>query len=647
MQLSIIIVNYNVRYFLEQCLHAVYKAIKPLQAEVWVVDNASTDESVEFLQSRFPWVHIIANEKNEGFARANNTALRQCKGDYILFLNPDTLVAEDTLVNCLKFLQENADAGALGIRMIDGQGNFLPESKRSFPSPITSFFKLMGLTSLFPKSRFFAKYTLGYLDEFKNHEVDVLAGAFLMTGKKLSDELGGFDETFFMYGEDVDLSYRIQQKGFKNYYYSGSTIVHFKGESTKKGSLNYVRMFYQAMSIFAKKHYGGGKASVFGFFIQMAIWLRAGISAISGMLLKIGLPVVDTLLIYCSFLYVNLLWVANVRNGQPYSTELTNIAFPAFTILFLCSAILAGLYDRTYKLSKTFSAAIISIIIMLATYSLLPEKYRFSRGVILISGITATALMLLLRRLLLHWQVVEDFDETTKLQQTLVVGTQDEYLEVKQLLSRSGLENRLMGRVAANGNKEGAIATLAELPALLESLRLREIIFCEGYLSFKKIIEIIQQLPPRINARFHSKDSQSIVGSDSKDTSGEFVAVYGNFELGQPYQRRRKRMVDLAVALSIIITFPIHLVLCGGKIIYNALLVLTGKKTWVGYSQSTTILPPLRKGVLSTNGFPASDSPPLKKESLVKIDEWYARNYHWLQDVKLVAKHYKKLGQTG
>ena len=280
MHLSVIIVNYNVRYFLEQCLCSVQKAIKNIDAEVFVVDNASKDGSVEYLQAGFPFVKFIANTDNVGFAHANNQALNLCSGDYVLFLNPDTIVPEDCFEKCISFLNENTDAGALGVRMLDGGGKFLPESKRSFPSPVTSMFKLFGLSSLFPKSKTFARYSLGHLDENKNHEVDVLAGAFLMGRREILQQLKGFDETFFMYGEDIDLSYRIQKSGYKNYYFAETSIIHFKGESTRKGSLNYIKMFYNAMSVFVSKHYSGGTAQIYRFFIQIAIWFRAAMTAV-------------------------------------------------------------------------------------------------------------------------------------------------------------------------------------------------------------------------------------------------------------------------------------------------------------------------------------------------------------------------------
>ncbi len=278
MTLSIIIVNYNVKYFLEQCLYSVYKStLKSI--EVIVVDNNSTDGSIAYLQDRFPTVLFLKNISNNGFSKACNQGFAVAKGSYILFLNPDTIIAEDTLSTCLSFFEKTPNGCAIGVRMIDGSGEFLKESKRSFPGPLTSLFKLTGLAHLFPQSKLFARYHLGHLNPAQNHEVDVLAGAFMMIPEKVLKRVGAFDEEFFMYGEDVDLSYRIQKAGFKNYYVAQTTIIHFKGESTKRGSLNYVRLFYSAMSLFVKKHFGGAKSGVFTLFIHVAIWLRAIVSA--------------------------------------------------------------------------------------------------------------------------------------------------------------------------------------------------------------------------------------------------------------------------------------------------------------------------------------------------------------------------------
>lgn len=255
MKLSVVIVNYNVKYFLEQCLHSVEKSIEGIDSEVFVVDNNSVDGSVEMVAEKFPWVKLIANTENTGFSVANNQAIKVSKGEYILLLNPDTLVELDTFAKSVEFMDQHPDAGGLGIKMVDGNGRFLPESKRGLPTPTVAFYKIFGLSSLFPKSKTFGKYHLGYLDNEKTHVVDVLSGAYMMLRRETLDKTGLLDETFFMYGEDIDLSYRITKAGYNNYYYPEARIIHYKGESTKKSSINYVFVFYKAMVIFAKKHF--------------------------------------------------------------------------------------------------------------------------------------------------------------------------------------------------------------------------------------------------------------------------------------------------------------------------------------------------------------------------------------------------------
>src|SRR5688572_2203455 len=268
-----------------------------MEAETIVIDNSSTDNSLVFLQPKFPEVSFIANKENTGFGKACNQGLSLSNGRYILFLNPDTIVPGDCFTKCISFFESHPDAGAVGVKMIDGSCKFLKESKRAFPSPLTSLYKLFGLSRLFPRSKTFSKYHLGHLDENENNEIDVLAGAYLMTKKEVLDKVGGFDEVFFMYGEDVDLSYRIQKSGYKNFYFAGSSIIHFKGESTRKGTMNYVRMFYNAMSIFVRKHYGSNRAGIFNFLSHLAIWVKAAFTALGNFIRRIGLPLIDAGLI--------------------------------------------------------------------------------------------------------------------------------------------------------------------------------------------------------------------------------------------------------------------------------------------------------------------------------------------------------------
>jgi len=285
--LSIIIVSYNVKYFLEQCLYSVQKAVSGIAAEIIVIDNNSTDKSVDYLQKTFSDVQFIANKENTGYAKANNQGWQMAAGKYVLFLNPDTILSEDSLLQSMQVLDQHDNIGALGVHMLDGSGCFLPESKRGFPSPRASFFKLSGLINIFPRSAAIARYYLGNLPEKQSNEIDVLTGAYLMVKKEVLEKTGGFDERFFMYGEDIDLSYRIKQAGYKNFYLAGTSIIHFKGESTKK-DMAYTKRFYKAMRIFVEKHYEK-ESRLFTVMVQIAIAVRGLLSFIGRFFFRLRL----------------------------------------------------------------------------------------------------------------------------------------------------------------------------------------------------------------------------------------------------------------------------------------------------------------------------------------------------------------------
>lgn len=273
MKLSVIIVNYKVKYFLEQCLRSVERAAKGVDCEVFVVDNASADGSVEYIKKRFPAVTVIASDKNLGFARANNLAIRESKGEYVLLLNPDTIVAENTFNDFIRFMDSNSGAGGCGAYMLRTDGSFAPESRRGLPTPFVAFCKMSGLAAMFPKSRTFGRYYMRYLDENKENCIDIMSGAFMFLRRSALDKAGLLDEDFFMYGEDIDLSYRILKCGYTNHFLP-SRILHYKGESTVKSSYRYVHTFYQAMQLFFKKHYSHYSIIV-SLPIKLAIWTRA------------------------------------------------------------------------------------------------------------------------------------------------------------------------------------------------------------------------------------------------------------------------------------------------------------------------------------------------------------------------------------
>jgi GT2 family glycosyltransferase len=279
--LGVIIVNYNVKDYLKQCIDSVYKASQSISYTIYVVDNNSTDDSVEMIQQQFPKVKLISNKKNTGFAVANNQAIKICNSKYVLLLNPDTIVKPNTVDKTIAFMEKHNDAGALGVKMFNGEGEFLPESKRGLPTPMVSLYKLMGLSFLFPTSKTFAKYHLGHIDMNTTAKVDVLSGAFMLIRKEVLNKVGLLDETFFMFGEDIDLSYRITLGGYNNYYFSDTDIVHFKGKSSNKNSIKYINVFYKAMLIFAKKHYSKNNLFLYYFLIYPAVYLIIAIKILT------------------------------------------------------------------------------------------------------------------------------------------------------------------------------------------------------------------------------------------------------------------------------------------------------------------------------------------------------------------------------
>src|SRR5689334_6085898 len=261
MTLSVIIVNYNVKAFLESSLVSVRKALDRIDGEIIVVDNASDDGSVEMMRQKFPSVRLIANERNIGFGAANNVALKTARGRYILLLNPDTVVQEDTFLVMTSYMDAHPEAGAAGCKLLNPDGSFQLPCRRSFPTPWVAFTKITGLSALFPSSRLFGRYNLTYLDPDETYPVDALSGAFMFLRREAYEQTGGFDEEFFMYGEDLDLCYRIQQAGWAIMYVPETQIIHYKGESARRSDIDEVRLFYEAMRLFVRKHIHRGFAA--------------------------------------------------------------------------------------------------------------------------------------------------------------------------------------------------------------------------------------------------------------------------------------------------------------------------------------------------------------------------------------------------
>jgi len=295
MQLSVIILNYNVRYFLEQCVLSVQEAIAALDAEIIVIDNNSTDDSCLMMNERFPEIKLIRNKENSGFPKGNNIGVAKAQGKYICILNPDTVVAEDTFIKILAFAEKQMNLGIIGCKLIDGTGKFLPESKRGIPTPWVAFTKFFGLYKIFPKSNLFNQYYAQHLSETRTGKVDILVGAFMFMQRDLYVDLEGFDENCFMYADDIDLSYRALQNKKSNYYFHETTVIHYKGESTVKDE-KYMKRFQEAMSFFYQKHFK--KSFFFEVFIKVGILFFSFVKMFQG---KTKLkPVPESYVLYSS-----------------------------------------------------------------------------------------------------------------------------------------------------------------------------------------------------------------------------------------------------------------------------------------------------------------------------------------------------------
>ncbi|TND06571.1 MAG: putative glycosyltransferase [Bacteroidetes bacterium] len=652
LKLSVIIVNYNVQHFLEQCLHSVRKASKNLAVEVFVVDNNSVDGSLQMLAEKFPEIHLIANKENLGFSKANNQAMRIAKGEYVLLLNPDTVVEEETFEKVVRFMDSRPDAGGLGVMMLDGKGNFLPESKRGLPTPAVAFYKIFGFSKIFPRSRTFGRYHLGYLDKNETHEVEILAGAFMLMRKSVLDTVGLLDEAFFMYGEDIDLSYRIILGGYKNYYFPETRIIHYKGESTKKSSVNYVFVFYNAMVIFAKKHFSQKNARLFSMLINVAVWLRAGAAVMMRMAKRMALPLFDAGFLVAGLYFIKTYYEANIKfvEGGSYSDALVNIAFPAYTLIWLAAVYFSGGYDKPIRLLKIVRGIFVGTGLILIIYALLPEAYRFSRALILLgSGWALTSL--LISRTAFHLARFKNLRlDSDKAKRLAIAGTYEECRRVQALLRQTNVNTSFIGFVSVDPNEKSTadhIGTFSQMPEIIQIYEIDEVVFCARDLSAQSIIDSMAMPTARsLDYKIAPPESLSIIGSNSIDTAGDLYVIDIN-SVSKPVNRRNKRVLDTGFALLLLALFPLLMWLVKKPFgfVANIFSVLFGMKSWVGYSgnsDETAHLPKLRAGVVSpADALPAGQRNPLTCSRLNMV---YAKDYKIGNDLNIIRRAFRMLG---
>ena len=618
-----------------------------IEGEVFVVDNHSVDGSVDMVREKFPEAHLIANQQNTGFSKANNQAIDLSKGQYVLLLNPDTVVEEDTFKTCVEFMDAHPDAGACGVKLIDGKGNYLPESKRGLPTPEVAFYKIFGFSSIFPKSKKFGKYHLGYLDSESTHVIEVLSGAFMFMRKEALDISGNLDEAFFMYGEDIDLSYRITKAGYKIYYHPQTRVIHYRGESTKKSSINYVFVFYQAMIIFAKKHFSPGNAQAFSFLINLAVYLRAGFSILKRIASSAWLPILDTSLFFGGMFILKTYWAQ--KSGIYYPYSFMWIAVPLYIMAWISSMWVNGSYEKPLKSGSAVRGVLTGTVVILLVYALLPETYRYSRFLTLVGAAWAalsasgirTAINLITYRTI--------FPERRELKRILLVGGMEEASRIKTLINQSPVKTAYIGIVNPidqDAIPKGFAGNIGRLKEMVEIFGINELIFCGKDLSSSEIMNQMMRINhPELEYKIAPPESLFIIGSNSIQTSGELYVI-GLNSIDRPLNRRKKRALDIFFSLFLLVFFPLLFITKSPiQSLINTIKCLLGQYTWVGYSsgKGSEALPKLRKGVFN----PLDPFSKLGFDELTEIQTYilYAKDYRVSNDLSIIYHSFRSIGR--
>lgn len=652
MKLSVVIVNYNVSCFLEQALTSVYKALANVEGEVYVVDNNSVDNSLEMVRSKFPQVHLIANKENVGFARANNQAIRISTGEYVLLLNPDTVVEADTFEKCIRFMDATPDAGGLGVKMVNGKGEFLPESKRGIPFPAVAFYKLFGLAKLFPKSQRFGTYHLTYLSNDEIHSVEVLSGAFMLMRRSVLDQVGLLDEDYFMYGEDIDLSYRILKGGYKNYYFPETRIIHYKGESTKTGSLNYVHVFYKAMQIFARKHFSQKNARLFNFLIDCAIWFRASLAALKRIVARLLLPMLDFIFVYAGMLLLALYWQNNVlaQRHSAYPNYYFYLIIPVYILVWLLGIAVCKGYKKPVSVHRVNKGIVAGTVAILLVYALLPETMRYSRAVVLFGTMWTMIAVNVVRYLARKLNVKGFYGDDHSSRRIAVVGDAEECTRVLGLVQMMQPKCEFVGVVRIREEKNDddiVIGTLNQLADLVALYRLNEVLFCAKDMPADQIIDWMTRLQSaQLEFKIAPENSFSVIGSNSIFSTEDLYAIPVQ-TIVQKNNLRKKRIFDICTSLIFILFFLVDIWFVHEKkgFVSNIVKVLAGRKSWVGCpnNEFSPAVAVLRPGVLSPSD--RFTNLELSEEMKTLADSLYTRDYSVATDLSIVVNAFHKLGR--
>lgn len=651
--ISIIIVNYNVKEFVKNLLFSLNKALENYSSEIILIDNASSDGSVIDIQEKFPYVKVIANKDNVGFGKANNQGLEISEGKFIVLLNPDTIVREDTFSKLIEFIEANKEVGMTTCKVLNPDGTLQLACRRSFPGPWTSFTKITGLSNLFPKSKLFSRYNLTYLDENEANEVDAISGSFMMFTREVYKKVGGFDPQFFMYGEDLDLCYRVQSAGYKVFYTPTTEIIHYKGESTKRSSIDETKIFYNAMHLFVKKHLSS--SFLVEIILRFAIVARRFIAFVSSYRLSLISGTIDFTLFSGSFILAEKIYRPGHWTGFPEEVKPWIYFFPA--ILQLLFSTFGGSYKRN---SISVLRAVITLgigFIFAAALTFFLKQYAFSRAILLITYIFAGILFVLWRFLakVIFKIGVSDSVSNNK---TLIVGSESYCIELSKKLDNSitdiysvvGFISETADGIGKVVGKYSILGSLENIVKVIKEERINRVIFASHEISFEKMFGIVSQSDD-INVEFlvAGTELDYLVGKSSVTMLDNIPLLKVNYNISETIHKVIKSIFDFSFALLLLLIYPFGIMLSFvkkkkdfAKFVLSAPTVFLRKKSFVGpknLSKKNLYLgKPGLTGFWYIENYKSSDS-----DDFEKLDIYYAKNQNIWLDLEIIGKSFSKM----
>lgn len=567
------------------------------------------------------------------------------KGNYVFLLNPDTLVEEDTIQKCLDRMESDPSIGALGSKLVNGNGDFLAESKRSFPSTWSAFCKLSGLSRFFPRSKVFNSYNLGHIGRDEEAEIEVLCGAMMVLRRDVMSALGGFDEDYFMYGEDIDLSYRVHKAGYKILYFPETSIVHYKGESSKRHKYAYYKMFYEAMMIYVGKHFGGGGSSlIMKSFLHTAIYVRGGLGYIWEGVKKLIHPFVDALFLILGLKILNQIWASYFyQDPEYYATADVWFNISIYVTVWISSLFLLGNYDLKTGLKNLLLGFGLGMLLNLVIYALLPLEFRFSRAILVLGGMLAFGLFLGSKYFFNYLATKSISLQKPIRKNLLVVGEKSECHEIESLLRSSQVNHKILAYLNPQLNNADPyfFNSIDKISELIKILPVNEIIFSAKSVSYKSILQWMTVLDDKISIKIAGRSMYNIIGSDSANETGELYTIDVQYRIKEIVYKRLKRTLDIALSIVALILSPVRFFTSffSMKVFIEPLKVMLGGYSWVGYVRSKelkTDLPTIKKSIFDVSALLGKDI--MSHKELLNINNYYAINYNILQDIEVFVR---------